>query len=130
MKNRIAFLFAAVGVLVLVGTYAVNDFVQANNDCRKPSANTKFCISAPSNQVSSCAAQPGGNCVGKSTYSRNQFPDGTTSASSGTTMEEEADCYQETKCRQNANDVTKCESAPTLPYAPGDKIVAAEQPCE
>ena len=128
MKKSIIAL--VVGVALVAG-HTMLDVALARNDCQKPSANEKFCISTPSNQVSDCTAYPGsgGDCVGHSTYVRNKFPDGATSADSGTTTEEEADCYQETRCKQYENDATKCVAASPLPWLSGDKTVVGTNQC-
>jgi hypothetical protein len=126
MKNKsifgIAYLF--IGLLAIcVGILTADE-----KPCKIPSESQKKC-SHPENSVSDCSAWPGGDCVGHSQYSINDFPDGTTPSDSGTTSEEEVDCYQETKCRNNSEDVSKCETAPVLPYVLGYKVVSGTGDC-
>jgi uncharacterized membrane protein len=96
--------------------------------CQQPNSSTKKCYE-PTGSVADCTAWPGGACAGKSIYSINDFPDGTMSASSGTTAQEQDDCYQETPCRQKQQDPYQCETAPTLPYVLGNKTVSGADPC-
>jgi hypothetical protein len=78
-----------------------------------------------------CTAMQAGNCPGKSQYVRNKFPEGTTSSSSGHTTQDEAECYQETRCSVNSTTGNCYPNPNVLPWATADKYVASDNnPCE
>ncbi len=92
--------------------------------CQKPNPSTKFCFKPKEGtEVSSCVGLPGADCVGFARYSINRFPDGVIKTAEGATTESKEPCFQQTKCRQDEDDPSLCEEAPTLPWQPGDKIV-------
>jgi hypothetical protein len=124
IQNVFGTAYLLVGLLmVCAGVLDADD-----KPCKVPSESQKKCFH-PNNAVTDCTAWPQGDCVGHSIYVINDFPDGTTPASEGTTAEEMVDCYQETRCRQDPEDPTKCISATPFPYIQGAKVVSGLGTC-
>lgn len=118
------FVFATLTILQLCG-----GGISAALPCKVPSSSTKKCYH-PTNAVSDCSAWNGvTDCVGKSMYLINDFPDGTTDAEKGTTEEKMVDCYQETRCGQDENCPQNCVVKTTLPYILGTKVVPGSGKC-
>lgn len=101
---------------------------EALGECSKPNDDTVFCIdtsdvSSGYTLMGSCSeAQSASGCNALGTVERNQFPDGSESADSGATKEEEADCYRTTACVADPDNHT-CKAGTANAWQKGDKTV-------
>ena len=102
------------GLLAVAG--CVQGVLWATGDCQIPNPNTKLCAATPEDSIGSCEdGNPNiGSGCGVKVYEISNFPNGTSSSSSGTTAEEQADCKRSKDCILDLDAVPqKCKASTT-----------------
>lgn len=107
---------------------AIQVYSWATTACQVPNPSTVFCITQPKSQT--CASGNGYPDYCPTifdAFERNQFPDGAVSSKSGTTMQQQADCWRVRYCVYNDNTNT-CSSGTTWSaWQQADKTVVNPQ---
>lgn len=120
---------ASVGAVVGAVTLGSQIGAWATTACQVPNPNTVYCTDK--DVTSTCAgATLESICTGRfDAFERNQFPDGGASSQSGTTKEEEADCFRRKYCTWEANN-RQCVSSTTWgDWVKKDKTVTGTNQC-
>jgi hypothetical protein len=121
-------------MLVAVAALLLIQFAQADPaplPCFEPNkSKQKFCKELPKNSVSTCDGLVQNDCVGHAVYNINNFPDGAVGSATGTTVEEQADCWQKSECYWDVSaEPAKCKAYPTSAWFPGTKTVVGKEKC-
>lgn len=95
--------------------------------CWKPNSNTILCTAVPPKSVT-CTAQKSGNCVGNTEYDIKNFPDGIVGAQTGSTAQQQADCWRSAPCIWNSQ-FLRCETDVWSGYTRVAETIVGQNPC-
>jgi len=116
MEKYIAFLLVAVGVLVVIASYAAQSSVLATNVCEKPNPNTKECYD-PDNAKVACSVLQYQECkehvlTAYFVYDILQFPKGAVESDVGLTRTELSNCWRWHGCKWDGDQTSgSCKPA-------------------
>lgn len=119
---------SAVGAVVTAIILGCQLVSWATDACQVPNPSEVFCTE--NETPITCSDVPELLCEAEfDAMERKQFPDGAVSSESGTTKEEESDCWRKKWCVWDDVNTT-CKSTTTWgPYNPGDKTVVGDNQC-
>jgi hypothetical protein len=124
--------------LCAASVFFVGGILMATDDCQVPNPSTKYCIDK--DEILGEGGFETADCTGYDNLAslcilaypaieRNQFPDGHASSTSGTTKEEEHDCYRVKLCDYDY-DTDKCTAVEDFTaYTKEDKTVVGTAIC-
>lgn len=116
------------GAILLIGTTLHADPIPA--PCTKVNPNTVLCIQPPGNAVSSCTGLTQQQCSGAAWYDINQFPNGSVPNPTGTTIQQQQDCWQRRDCDWNITfKPASCMYTQPTAWYQGAKTVTGPTPC-
>ncbi len=124
LSTSVLFGGAIAGAIILCGQ-AVS---WATTACQVPNPNTVYCTSSQITYTCASNSTESTCTLLYDSFERNQFPDGGADSSSGTTKQEQADCWRRKYCSWNTS-TSKCESGSWGSWIQGDKTVTGTNPC-